>query len=128
MTGMDEIRKERLGNGLSLITEPMRSLRSVALGVGMKRGSRHETLTQNGISHFIEHLLFKGTQTRSAQDIALIVDSVGGQMDAFTTKEYTCFYFKVLDEHLDIAVDLLSDIVLQTKFVPAEIEKERKVI
>ena len=129
MGGMqDEIRKETFDNGLVLITEPMRTLRSVALGVWMKRGSRHETPEQNGISHFIEHLLFKGTETRTAQDIALIVDSVGGQMDAFTTKEYTCFYFKVLDDHLDIAVDLLSDIVRHPKFVPEEIEKERKVI
>jgi len=124
----DEIRKEMFGNGLVLITEPMRTLRSVALGVWMKRGSRHESPEQNGISHFIEHLLFKGTETRSAQDIALIVDSVGGQMDAFTTKEYTCFYFKVLDEHVDIAVDLLSDIVRHPKFIPDEVEKERKVI
>ncbi len=125
---IEEIRKERFGNGLVLITEPMRTLRSVALGVWMKRGSRHESQEQNGISHFIEHLLFKGTETRSAQDIALIVDSVGGQMDAFTTKEYTCFYFKVLDEHVDIAVDLLSDIVRHPKFIPDEVEKERKVI
>jgi len=124
----EEIRKEKFGNGLVLITEPMRTLRSVALGVWMKRGSRHESPEQNGISHFIEHLLFKGTETRSAQDIALIVDSVGGQMDAFTTKEYTCFYFKVLDEHVDIAVDLLSDIVRHPKFIPEEVEKERKVI
>jgi len=125
---IEEIRKEVFGNGLVLITEPMRTLRSVALGVWMKRGSRHESQEQNGISHFIEHLLFKGTETRSAQDIALIVDSVGGQMDAFTTKEYTCFYFKVLDEHVDIAVDLLSDIVRHPKFIPDEVEKERKVI
>jgi predicted Zn-dependent peptidase len=128
MCAMEGIRKEIFGNGLILITEPMRNLRSVALGVWMKRGSRHETPEQNGISHFIEHLLFKGTETRTAQDIALIVDSVGGQMDAFTTKEYTCFYFKVLDEHLDIAVDLLSDIVRHPKFLPEEVEKERKVI
>src|SRR2546428_5503811 len=125
---MSDIRKETFGNGLVLITEPVRTLRSVAVGVWMKRGSRHEMPEQNGISHFIEHLLFKGTETRSAQDIALIVDSVGGQMDAFTTKEYTCFYFKVLDDHLDIAVDLLSDIVRHPKFLPEEVEKERKVI
>jgi len=128
MGGMSDIRKETFGNGLVLITEPMRTLRSVAVGVWMKRGSRHETPEQNGISHFIEHLLFKGTETRTAQDIALIVDSVGGQMDAFTTKEYTCFYFKVLDDHLDIAIDLLSDIVRHPKFLPEEVEKERKVI
>src|SRR2546422_10853628 len=120
--------KEILENGLTLLTESMPHVRSVAVGVWMKRGSRHETPEQNGISHFIEHLLFKGTETRTAQDIALIVDSVGGQMDAFTTKEYTCFYFKVLDDHLDIAVDLLSDIVRHPKFLPEEVEKERKVI
>jgi predicted Zn-dependent peptidase len=125
---MGDIRKETFANGLVMITEPMRTLRSVAVGVWMKRGSRHETPEQNGISHFIEHLLFKGTETRTAKDIALTVDSVGGQMDAFTTKEYTCFYFKVLDENLDIAIDLLADIVRHPKFVPAEIEKERKVI
>src|SRR6266850_6040322 len=124
----DEIRKEVFANGLVLITEPMRTLRSVALGVWMKRGSRHESSDQNGISHFIEHLLFKGTETRSAKDIALVIDSVGGQMDAFTTKEHTCFYFKVLDRHLDIAIELLSDIVRHPKFLPEEIEKERKVI
>ncbi len=125
---MDEIRKEVFPNSLVLITERMPNIRSVALGVWLKKGSRHETEELNGISHFIEHLLFKGTETRTAQDIALIIDSVGGQMDAFTTKEYTCFYFKVLDEHLDIAIDLLSDIVRRPRFLPEEIEKERKVI
>jgi len=124
----DEIRKDVFSNGLALVTERMPNIRSVALGVWLKKGSRHEAEVENGISHFIEHLLFKGTETRTAQDIALTIDSVGGQMDAFTTKEYTCFYFKVLDEHLDIAVDLLSEIVRRPKFVPEEIEKERKVI
>ncbi len=128
MATTDEIRKDTFHNGLVLVTERMRNIRSVALGVWLKKGSRHETESENGISHFIEHLLFKGTETRTARDIALIIDSVGGQMDAFTTKEYTCFYFKVLDEHLDIAVDLLSEIVRRPKFVPEEIEKERKVI
>jgi predicted Zn-dependent peptidase len=127
-TATEAIRKETLPNGLVLITEQMPNIRSVALGVWLKKGSRHETEDENGISHFIEHLLFKGTETRTAKDIALIIDSVGGQMDAFTTKEFTCFYFKVLDENLDIAVDLLSDIVRRPKFVPGEIEKERKVI
>ncbi len=123
-----DIRREAFANGMVLVTEQMPDIRSVALGVWLKKGSRHETPEQNGISHFIEHLLFKGTETRSAKDIARIIDSVGGQMDAFTTKEYTCFYFKVLDEHLDIAVDLLSEIVRRPRFVPDEIEKERKVI
>jgi predicted Zn-dependent peptidase len=124
----DGIKREIHPNGLVLITERMPNIRSVALGVWMKKGSRHETAPENGISHFIEHLLFKGTETRTAKEIALTIDSVGGQMDAFTTKEHTCFYFKVLDRHLDTAVDLLSDIVRNPKFVPEEIEKERKVI
>ena len=122
------IRRRAFPNGLVLATEAMPQLRSVSLGVWMKQGSRHETAEENGISHFIEHLLFKGTQTRTARDIALQIDSIGGQMDAFTTKEYTCFYFKVLDRHLDVAVDLLTDIIRNPKFLPDEIEKERKVI
>ncbi|HEU4403234.1 MAG TPA: insulinase family protein, partial [Candidatus Polarisedimenticolia bacterium] len=80
----DEIRKEVFGNGLVLVTETMPNIRSVALGVWLKKGSRHESEVENGISHFIEHLLFKGTETRTAKEIALIIDSVGGQMDAFT--------------------------------------------
>jgi len=124
----DGIRKETLDNGLILLSERMPKIRSVALGVWLRKGSRHEMPDENGISHFIEHLLFKGTETRTAQDIALTIDSVGGQMDAFTTKEFTCFYFKVLDEHADIAVDLLSDIVRHPRFIAEEIEKERKVI
>jgi predicted Zn-dependent peptidase len=123
-----EVQRHTYPNGLVLLSERMPHIRSVSLGVWMRRGSRHETAEQNGICHFIEHLLFKGTESRSAQDIALIIDSVGGHMDAFTTKEYTCFYFRVLDEHVDIAVDLLTDIVRHPRFVPAEIEKERKVI
>ena len=128
MTLSAGIRRESHPNGLVLVTERMDNIRSVALGVWMKKGSRHETPEQNGISHFIEHLLFKGTETRSARDIALIIDSVGGQMDAFTTKENTCFYFKVLDKNLDVAVDLLSDIIRHPRFEPEDIEKERKVI
>jgi predicted Zn-dependent peptidase len=127
-TVTDEIRREIFPNRLVLVTERMPNLRSVALGVWLRKGSRHEAPEQNGISHFIEHLLFKGTETKTAKEIALIIDSVGGQMDAFTTKEYTCFYFKVLDQHLDVAVDLLSEIVRRPKFLPEEIEKERKVI
>lgn len=125
---MELIDKKMLGNGLTVVTERMPNIRSISLGVWLKKGSRHETESENGISHFIEHLLFKGTSTRSAQDIALTIDSIGGQIDAFTAKEYTCFYAKVLDEHLPIALDLLSDIVLHPNFDPEEIEKERKVI
>jgi predicted Zn-dependent peptidase len=122
------IRKQKLPNGLTFITESIPHVRSVSIGVWLKRGSRHEPASLNGISHFIEHLVFKGTETRSAREIALAMDSVGGQMDAFTTKEYTCFYAKVLDEHLPETVDLLSDIVLHPKFDPDEVERERKVV
>lgn len=122
------IRKETLGNGLTLLTESMPHVRSVSLGVWLRQGSRHEPASLNGVSHFIEHLVFKGTETRNAREIALAVDSVGGQMDAFTSKEYTCFYAKVLDEHLETAVELLGDIVRRPLFDPTELERERKVI
>jgi len=121
-------RKEILPNGLTILTEEMDNIRSVSLGVWLKQGSRHESPQENGISHFIEHLLFKGTERRTATDIAKTIDSIGGQCDAFTSKEYTCFYARVLDDHLPLALDLLSDIVLHPKFAPEEIEKERKVI
>jgi predicted Zn-dependent peptidase len=122
------IRKERLANGLSLITESMPDVRSVCMGIWLKRGSRSERKQLNGISHFIEHLLFKGTENRSAREIALTMDSVGGQMDAFTSKEYTCFYAKVLDEHLPVAIDLLADIVQRPLFAADELERERRVV
>ncbi|HEV8376583.1 MAG TPA: pitrilysin family protein [Candidatus Polarisedimenticolia bacterium] len=125
---MELINRKQLSNGLTVVTERMPNLRSISLGVWLKKGSRHESARENGISHFIEHLLFKGTAHRSAKEIALTIDSIGGHIDAFTTKEYTCFYAKVLDEHLPVALDLLSDIVLHPRFDPAEIEKERKVI
>lgn len=121
-------RKEVLPNGLTILAEEMPNIRSVTLGVWLRQGSRHERAGENGISHFIEHLLFKGTERRTAADIAKTIDSIGGQCDAFTSKEYTCFYARVLDDHLPIAVDLLSDIVLHPKFDPQNIEKERKVI
>jgi predicted Zn-dependent peptidase len=122
------IRKETLPNGITLLTERMPHVRSVTLGVWLRRGSRHEPPPLNGASHFIEHLVFKGTENRSAREIALAVDSIGGQMDAFTSKEYTCFYAKVLDDHVADAVDLLSDIVLSPLFDATELERERKVI
>ena len=122
------IRKEKLPNGLKLITETMPDVRSVAIGVWLRQGSRSEPPRTNGISHFIEHLVFKGTEERSARDIALAMDSVGGQMDAFTAKEYTGFYAKVLDQHLPLAVDLLADIVQRPRFDPTELERERRVV
>lgn len=122
------IRQTRLANGLTLLTEQMPHVRSVTLGVWLRQGSRHERSAVNGISHFLEHLVFKGTETRSARDIALAMESVGGQMDAFTAKEYTCFLTKVLDEHVPRAIDLLSDIVRRPVFDPDELERERSVI
>jgi len=106
----------------------MPHVRSVAVGVWLKRGSRHERAEQSGISHFIEHMVFKGTRTRPAEVIAAQVDSIGGHMDAFTAKEYASFHLKVLDEHLPLAVDILGDIVANPLFDPEEMTKEKKVI
>jgi predicted Zn-dependent peptidase len=122
------ITKEVFDNGLTLVTEAMPHVRSVAVGVWLKRGSRHERLEQTGISHFIEHMVFKGTSTRSAERIASEVDSIGGFMDAFTAKEYASFHLKVLDQHLPLAVELLGDIVMNPLFDPVEMAKEKKVI
>ena len=108
--------REVLPNGLRLLTERMPHVRSVSIGVWLARGSRHESLEQSGIAHFVEHMLFKGTATRSAEDIAQTIDSIGGQMDAFTSKEYAGYYLKVLDEHVPLAVDVLSDIVMRPAF------------
>ena len=120
--------REVLDNGLRLITETMPHVRSVTIGVWLTRGSRHESDERSGIAHFVEHMLFKGSDTRSAEDIAQAIDSIGGQLDAFTAKEYASYYIKVLDEHLPLAVDLLSDIVLRPAFAAEEIEREKKVI
>ncbi len=120
--------REVLDNGLRLITETMPHVRSVTIGVWLMRGSRHETDERSGIAHFVEHMLFKGTDTRTAEDIAQAIDSIGGQLDAFTAKEYASYYIKVLDEHLPLAVDLLADIVLRPSFAADELEREKKVI
>jgi len=123
-----DVQKKTLKNGLVIASEVMPHLRSVSLGVWVKCGSRFETAEKTGMSHFIEHLLFKGTRTRSASRIAELIDSVGGQLNAFTEKEYVGFYAKVLDEHLPFAFDLLSDIVLNPAFPTREVERERNVI
>jgi predicted Zn-dependent peptidase len=122
------IEKERLANGVSVITEVMPHVRSVSIGVWVKTGSRNERPEQNGISHFIEHMVFKGTTTRSAEDIARSVDSVGGHLDAFTSKEMISFNTKVLDEHLPLAFDVLSDLVLHPVFRDDDIQKEQGVV
>jgi predicted Zn-dependent peptidase len=120
--------RDVLPNGLRLLTERMPHVRSVSIGVWLARGSRHEPQEQSGIAHFVEHMLFKGTATRSAEDIAQTIDSIGGQMDAFTAKEYASYYIKVLDEHLPLAVDVLSDIVMNPAFSREDIEREKKVV
>jgi predicted Zn-dependent peptidase len=106
----------------------MPHVRSVTIGVWLIRGSRHESDERSGIAHFVEHMLFKGTATRSAEDIAQAIDSIGGQLDAFTAKEYASYYIKVLDEHLPLAIDILSDIVRNPAFGAEDIEREKKVV
>ncbi|UCF81668.1 MAG: insulinase family protein [Acidobacteriota bacterium] len=122
------IRKSRLSNGISVLTEPMPHLRSVSVAVWLRKGSRHELSRHAGISHFVEHMVFKGTKNRSARDIAVAIDSIGGSFDAFTAKEHTAFYFRVLDEHLTLALDLVADIVLNPLFKLEDMQKERQVI
>ena len=121
-------RKSVLPNGIRILTERIPHVRSAAVGVWVETGSRHEPEPRGGVSHLIEHLVFKGTASRSAQDIARAIDSVGGHMDAFTAKEHTCFYVSVLDEHLPLAVDLLADILRHPRFAPDDIEKEKAVV
>ena len=118
----------RLDNGIRVITEVMPHVRSVSVGIWVGSGSRREAGDQNGISHFIEHMLFKGTTKRSAEDIARSVDSIGGNLDAFTAKELVCFNTKVLDEHLPLAFDVLADLVLNPLFRTEDLEKEKGVI
>src|SRR6202012_5281743 len=123
-----DIEMTTLGNGLRVITEAIPHVRSVSVGIWIGNGSRGESGEQNGISHFIEHMLFKGTTRRSAEDIARSVDSIGGNLDAFTAKELVCYNTKVLDEHLSLAFDVIADLVLHPLFHDEDIEKEKGVI
>jgi predicted Zn-dependent peptidase len=122
------IRRTALPNGLTMITEEMEHIRSVCIGIWVKTGSRDEDKQWNGISHFVEHMVFKGTEHRTAEEIARQVDSIGGNIDAFTAKECVSFSIKVLDEHLPIALDVLSDLVLNPVFAADDIIRERGVI
>lgn len=122
------INKEVLENGLTVLTERIEPWRSVSLGIWLKKGSRDEAPRDAGIYHFIEHMVFKGTSKRNAYDIAKLMDSIGGFNDAFTSKENTCFYAKVLDEHLPIILDIFTDILIDPKFDEEDIERERRVI
>lgn len=117
-----------LDNGLRLVFEEIPYVRSIAFGIWVNTGTRCETKKENGVSHFIEHLVFKGTEKRSARDIAEEMDAVGGQINAYTTKEYTCFYTRTLDKHFDKALDVLSDMLLHSKFDDEDIDRERYVI
>jgi len=125
---VEEYRKSILPDGIRVITEQMPHVRSVAVGIWVDTGSRNEPDSRGGVSHLIEHLVFKGTSSRTGEEIARAIDSVGGQMDAFTAKEHTCFYVSVLDEHLPLAVDLLSDILLRPLFGADDIEREKSVV
>jgi predicted Zn-dependent peptidase len=122
------VHQEILPNGLVILTEPMEHVRSISAGIWLRSGSRREPAEVNGLSHFIEHMVFKGTRRRTAEDIAREVDSIGGMLDAFTSKEMVCFNTRVLDEHLPKAFDVLSDMLLEPKFAPEDIERERSVI
>jgi predicted Zn-dependent peptidase len=122
------LRRTVLPNGLIVLTERMEHLRSVAMGIWVKSGSRYEAAEINGISHFVEHMLFKGTKSRSAQHIAREMDAIGGNLDAFTGKETICFSVKALSNHVPIALDVLSDLVLNPTFADTDIERERGVI
>ncbi|MFQ5926499.1 MAG: M16 family metallopeptidase [Terriglobia bacterium] len=127
-TDLRNVKKHTLANGLTIISERMPYVRSVSIGIWVVAGSRQEPAEANGISHFIEHMVFKGTRHRTAAQIARAVDQVGGNLDAYTTKEMICFNVKVLDEHLPLAFDVLSDLVLHPLFVDSDIRKERSVI
>lgn len=115
-------------NGLRIVTEKIPSVRSVALGIWVRTGSKYETEANNGISHFLEHMFFKGTETRSAKEIAESFDEIGGNVNAFTSKEYTCYYARVLDQHALIAVDVLADMFFHSVFDVEELEKEKNVV
>jgi predicted Zn-dependent peptidase len=128
MSAERNLRRTLLPNGLIVLTERMDHLRSVAMGVWIKSGSRCEAAEINGISHFVEHMVFKGTRSRSAQRIAREMDSIGGNLDAFTSKETICFNVKSLSDHVPIALDILTDLVLNPVFAPPDIERERGVI
>jgi len=128
MTNQRNLRRTVLPNGLIVLTERMEHLRSVAMGVWIKSGSRCESADINGISHFVEHMVFKGTRSRTSLNIAREMDSIGGNLDAFTGKETICFNVKSLADHVPIALDVLADLVLNPIFSSTEIERERGVI
>ncbi len=122
------VHRTDIPSGPRVFTEVIPAVRSVTIGVWVPIGSRHETPATAGATHFLEHLLFKGTGRRSALDIAADVEGVGGEINAFTTKEYTCYHVRLLDEHLDVAVDVLADMLSDSRLRTPDIESERRVV
>ncbi|SFP09105.1 Predicted Zn-dependent peptidase [Salibacterium halotolerans] len=122
------MKRNRLSNGLRVVTEHTTTVQSMTIGIWIKTGSRYETAEENGISHFLEHMFFKGTVHRSAAEIAESFDKIGGDVNAFTSKEYTCFYAKVLDKHTKTALSILADMLFHSTFDQEEIEKEKQVV
>ena len=116
------ITKYTCQNGVRVVLEPISTVRSVAIGIWIKTGSRNEDSNNNGISHFLEHMFFKGTATRSAKEIAESFDRIGGQVNAFTSKEYTCYYAKVLDNHATYALEVLGDMFFNSTFAKEELK------
>jgi predicted Zn-dependent peptidase len=125
---IDFVTKTTLPNGLRIVTEKIESVKSISVGIWVKTGSRNETPKQAGITHFLEHMLFKGTDKRSAYDIALSMESVGGYLNAFTSSEYTCYFARCVNTQIERALDVLSDMVLNPSFPEEEVEKEKKVV
>src|SRR5215469_3759863 len=130
MSGIPEstVRRTVLPGGLRVVTESLPAVRSVALGIWVGVGSRDEDLTHAGATHYLEHLLFKGTKKRTALDISATMDAVGGEMNAFTAKEYTCYYARVLDADMPLAIDVLSDMVTSSLIEPRDVDAERNVV
>ncbi|MDX1592116.1 MAG: pitrilysin family protein, partial [Balneolaceae bacterium] len=123
-----KVEKTTLDNGLKIVTEHIESIKSVSAGIWVKTGSRNESDELAGVTHFLEHMLFKGTENRSAYDIAQSMESVGGYLNAFTSTEYTCYFARCLDTQLEKALDVLSDMVRNSVFPEDELEKEKKVV
>ena len=122
------VRKTVHSSGLRIVTEKIPDVRSAAFGIWVNVGSRDENSRVAGASHFLEHLLFKGTKRRSALEISAAIEAVGGEMNAFTTKEYTCFYARVIDKDLPLAIDIISDLITSSVAKPDDVEAERKVV
>lgn len=128
MSSAEQYRKTLLPGGVTVVTERLPHVRSVSAGFWIARGSRDETRRQNGLSHILEHMVFKGTSTRSARDIARFLESIGGHLDAFTSKEETCFYARALDEHLPQALEITTDLAVRPRLTAEDLERERKVV